>query len=311
MTGSLISKIKNRSFFTRQKWGDKKLVISFCNLRRGQASGVVLYNLSSGTTQWIDLGANGPVNSCTGLWVDREFLYCLILREGQFYVSLIRKNGLKPIFCQPLPEVSDGHSICMFGEHLYVVSTGTDEVIRYEFAGDGFRKPEVFWKASNEKKDTHHLNSLLPINDELYVTGFGPREGELWRTATHGYIYNISIDSFVKKEIYHPHTLAQYKDRLYYCESSTQVFNSVGGDLKFSLDGYTRGICFLDEDTVVIGTSVGRKSSKSMGIVFNPADPGVVAGSCALTFCKLNAGPIKKVDLSEYASEIYDICLLS
>ncbi|MFQ5464944.1 MAG: DUF4915 domain-containing protein [Thermodesulfobacteriota bacterium] len=296
-----MNKLKNRR---------DKIIVSFCNMSKSRESGLVSYDFANSVVEWLDMGFQGGVKSCTGLWREGDNIYSLFMSEGVFYVSVINAKTLLYVFCQPLEEVKDGHSICVLGRHLYVVSTGTDEVLRYELKGDGLKGAEVFWKASDENQDTHHLNSVLPVNGDICVTGFGPKDGTLWRTATHGYIYNITSDRFVKRDIYHPHTLVEFGGRLYYCESSTQVFCSVDGLVKFSLDGYTRGICFLDNKTVAVGTSVGRKSSKSTGIVYNPADPGDKAGSCAISVHSLVSDECLKVDMSEYTAEIYDICRL-
>lgn len=287
----------------------RKLLIAFCNLSAPRDSGVLLYDVDSGKTQWVNMGFSKLISSCTGLWVDDKFIFSLFQAEGISNISVINKGSLKPVFCQTLEEVKDGHSICVLGNKLYVVSTGSDEVLRYEFTGKKVLKPEVFWKASDEKKDTHHLNSIIPFKKEIYVSGFGSKEGELWDTAIHGYIINISANKCVKKGIYHPHTLAVLDDKVFYCESSTQTFYSIDETIKFSLDGYTRGICFIDNKTVAIGTSIGRKSSKSTGIVHNPADPGVKAGTCAITFFNIESGSSWKRDLSQYSSEIYDISI--
>lgn len=309
--GAFLSKIKDFFTYRFRAQVHKKILISFCKLSNPQNSGLLLYDVCCFTGHWIDLGFPKEITGCRGLSRHREFILIAFQAEGRAFISVISERNLKPLFYIALEEVREVHSICALDNSILVVSTGTDEVIGYEFSNKGFRNPMVIWKASNEKRDTHHVNSILQMENEIYISAFGPKNNELWLSATNGYIYNISTDKFIKEGINHPHSLSAINGRIYYCESAQQQFRSLGGEINFKLDGYTRGICFLDRDTVIIGTSVGRKSSKSTGIIYNPADPGDPSGECSLTLYHLQNGIISKLDMSTYGSEVYDLCLLS
>jgi hypothetical protein len=103
----------------------------------------------------------------------------------------------------------------------------------------------------------------------------------------------------------HPHSILDIDGTLAYCESSTASV-VVGGSRSEQLPGYPRGLCRVG-DRLLVGTSRGRKVSKSTGIT-NRADPGAPAGRCSVTTLALPGLAIERVDdLDELALEIYDL----
>lgn len=287
------------------------LLISFCNLPQPQRSGALLYDSYGSATRWIDVGAMGLVSGSTGLSQNRSHVFLLSHVEGKDVLSMLEKATLKPVLSQELHEVRDAHSLCVTDTHIFVVSTGTDEVVRYDLNTNGCSQPNVIWQATNKKCDTHHLNSIVLHRDELIVAGLGPKPAELWSSATKGYIFNISQNRLIKEGIYHPHSLCVLNDDVYYCESVTQTWCSLDGTVHCSVNGYARGVCFVDQHTVVIGTSLGRQVSKSTRILNNPADHGELAGECGLTVYHRDTNQHESISLSQFGTEIYDICHFS
>lgn len=301
-----------------QDWNDVLLnrrqalfLVSFCNLPHPQQSGVLRYGLSGSATRWIDVGVPGLVSGSTGIAQSRSHVFILTHIEGNTFLSMLDKDTLKPVFSHLLHEVVDAHSLCVTDTHIFVVSTGTDEVVRYDLNTNGCSQPNVIWQATNKKCDTHHLNSIVLHRDELMIAGLGPKRAELWSSATKGYIFNISQNRLIKEGIYHPHSLCVLNDEVYYCESVTQTWCSLDGTVHCSVNGYARGVCFVDQHTVVIGTSLGRHVSKSTRILKNPADPGELAGECGLTVYHRDTNQHERISLSQFGTEIYDICRFS
>ncbi len=253
---------------------------------------------------------NKPIRSATGLATSSDKVFCLFFIEGAFHVAALRLKDLSLIYIQELLDVKDGHSILISGDYFYVVSTGTDEVLRYVSTENGMENPEVVWRASNSKIDTHHVNSIIEVGEEIFISAFGEKTGTLWSSATNGYIYNITRDVRVKDRIYHPHSLAKKNGVLHYCDSSRKSFCSIEQPL-FELDGYTRGIDWLSDELVCAASSIGRKISKSTGLIANPADPGAVAGKSRLSVKNINnQKTILEIDLSRFGPEIYDVLRL-
>jgi hypothetical protein len=285
----------------------KPILVSFCNTGRREKTAVMKVDLASERVFPVELGFPHGVTSCTGLTKDSSHVYALFESDTKHYVAVLQLGSLVPLYYQPLPEVKDGHSILVAEDYLYVVSTGTDEVVRYERVGHGFRDPKVIWRASASRDDTHHVNSITQWRGNLVVGAFGPRLGSLWSSASEGYLHDVDRGLCIQSGIYHPHSLSVRAKSFYWCESQRRLFWCFGGPIA-SLDGYVRGVCWLSDRNVCLGTSVGRKHSASAALVGNPADPGEPLGRCEVCVLDIVAGRFeKRLDLTCVGHEIYDL----
>ncbi|MHB8138587.1 MAG: DUF4915 domain-containing protein [Smithellaceae bacterium] len=294
------------------------ILVSFCNLQSLTTGPLLCLQVAENNKDIISyapvsLGYPDLTISATGLARSKGRIYCLFVsRRNNFYVAVLRENDLAPLYHQELPEIKDGHSVLVIDDSLYVVSTGTDEVICYDIKENGFDHSRVVWKASDAKADTHHINSIVEKDGEILVSAFGPKAGQLWATASNGYVYNITTNEPVIDGIYHPHSLSVRNGDIYYSDSQRNSFcaanqrNSI-----FDLNGYTRGVSWLSNDVVCLATSIGRRVSKSTRFIANPDDPGELAGECGLTLGDISKkGVIKTIDLSWFGPEIYDLLVL-
>jgi hypothetical protein len=215
------------------------------------------------------------------------------------------------LFHAAVPEVKDGHSVLALERSIYVISTGTDEVLCYDILENSVGNPRVVWRASDAKKDTHHVNSIAIAERDILVSAFGPKAAELWSTATNGYIHNITRDLRIKDDIYHPHSLSVRSGVIYFSDSHRNTFCTLQGERLVDLNGYTRGVTWLSDELVCLATSIGRRISKSTGLIANPADPGQLAGECSLLLADMNRREVlRSVDLSSFGPEIYDLLAL-
>jgi hypothetical protein len=207
---------------------------------------------------------------------------------------------------EELPFLRDGHSITWHNGATYLVSTGTDQVLRLQDNGS----VDVFWQASDAGRDTVHLNGLVWHNGECFVSGFGPKKSQLWRSADDGFIYNISKREYALQGVYHPHSPVFAADDLWVCESSRASVISRRGVRVETPWGYLRGLHCTDS-ALYVGSTFGRNRSKSTGVLIdNWADPGFRSGICGVGIIDLAAGAPKIgdfFDLSSYAEEIYAI----
>ena len=182
--------------------------------------------------------------------------------------------------------------------------------VRYDLAPLGVRNPEVIWRASNTGTDTHHINSIIEWQGSLVISAFGPKFGTLWASAMDGYIHDISQDRRIKGGIYHPHSLSVLGDRLYFLESYRKLFWCLEGPMTSLDDGYSRGVCWLSNDFVCLASSIGRRLSRSTGLIANPADPGKVAGNCGVIVRNVtHSKTIKRINLEGFGPEIYDLMI--
>lgn len=284
------------------------IIISFCNLPKHSDSGLLLFDLCCSKTRWLELGLSTKVTSCTGISQADGYILSLAEFGEEVYVVVTNSEDFQPLYYQRLFEIRNAHSICVDGDIVLIVSTGTDEVVAYQWGPHGFTFQGTVWTPSQAKKDTHHINSITCVDREnILVTAFGPKKADLWQSASNGYVCNIKSGNFIKTGINQPHSLRASSQTLYYCESANQGLVALDGGNLYNADGYTRGLCFRDQNRVIFGTSVGRRKSKSTGIMRNPADPGDPFGVCGITALDLQTRCAFTTDMSKYGREIYDI----
>jgi GT2 family glycosyltransferase len=292
--------------------------VSFCNIPTLTTSPLLCLRIPArvdGPVLYapVSLGYPDLVTTATGITHAKGKIFVLFVsRWNKFHVAVLRDDNLAPLFYQELPEIKDGHSMLATNDCLYVVSTGTDKVICYDIKEESLENPRVVWRASKANADTHHINSIAEKEGEIIVSAFGPKSGLLWATASNGYIHNITSDSLVIDGIYHPHSLSIKKGQIFYSDSHRNALCVVGQKSAiFELNGYTRGVSWLSDELIFVATSIGRRISKSTGLISNPADPGEVAGECSLLLGNISEKRIiRKTDLSWFGPEIYDVLVL-
>ncbi|MBP5862114.1 DUF4915 domain-containing protein [Streptomyces scabiei] len=203
----------------------------------------------------------------------------------------------------PLPGVLDGHSVVAVESELYAVSSGTDELVRFPLSdGRAQTGRQTAWRASDAGRDTHHINSVLrQSNGNMLVSGFGETPTCSKADARDGYIFDVTDNRPVVTGIHHPHSVTERRGLLYYCESGRGRFCSEKGSI-ISLDGYVRGVCWLSDDLVCIGTSAGRAADRR---------GHYEADDCAVWIVDVNTGTVvTRIPVKEFGPEIYDIVLL-
>jgi hypothetical protein len=294
-----------------------RLLVSLCNLPQPRSTGLLLIEDDFVRARWIEIGrAADSVAGCTGVWLGKEVIHCAsTMVDGRASMTILDRRTCRPLDVGYLENVRDVHSVAVLDDWTYLTSTGTDEVRRIS-ADKAGGPTEAVWRASGAAADTQHVNSILAVNGRLFCSAFGPRTGERWSTALNGYVVDIMSDELAWSGIEHPHSLTWGPDDLYVVESRrTRVRSLVRGDT-FAVDGYARGLTLGRDGIGAVGTSRGRRMSRSHGIVENPADAGEHIGKAGLVcFRRLSQVPgfltLTEIDLSPYGTEVYDVAVLS
>jgi len=208
--------------------------------------------------------------------------------------------------------VEQAHTTVCVNDKLYIAANVRDCVIESEPFDE---RHTVFWKDNPGRKDTIHLNSIAHHQGDFYISAFGPRK-DFWHSSREGYIQNITTGDKVVTGLQQPHSLLSHGDELYYCVSAASEVRRLGDPddcLVVDERSYVRGLAITDE-MLVVGTSKGRKKSKSTGqdLLTNFTDPGLPTGHCALHFYRRgihlqDAQLEKTVLLDDYGPEIFDI----
>ena len=288
-----------------------KILVSFCN-QANQGNNLLLID------DHHEAGKPLITNpeSFTGLTQDAGYIYAASQTIEQF-LYIIDKKTYQVILRHHLTNARDVHSLVVIDDNIYLVSTGTDQVLQYRF--DRTQKQIQFtgivWQPTDSHgiSDTHHLNALVLYQGELFVSGFGPKTDTTWSSAKHGYVFNITRKKYVLPQIYHPHSLTIVNNEFYYCESSTRSVKKNNRTLVRLKQGYVRGLSVIN-DYLIFGTSSGRKRSKSTGLVNNPADTGSLELDCRVLIYKKNFWgwyrPLTTFNFAPEHTEIYDIIVL-
>ncbi len=226
---------------------------------------------------------------------------------------IFNRSDLKLVSVYRLTLVKDIHSFYLHQDEkmLYIVSSGTDDIIRLHLDDSNVISEETFWSPSLEvtKADTFHLNSIYLHHDDIFVSGFGLKEiPEDWNSAHNGFIYNVSRGKEIISGLEQPHSIDVIDHRIAFCESRNKMLRFVGEEKSLVLPGYARGLCHHEEH-LYVGTSASRKKSKSTG---KPVTGTAISpGGCTLSQVDINSLEITySWDLNDYAVEIYELMLV-
>jgi hypothetical protein len=287
-----------------------QLLISFC-FTSPPGHALAKLDVDSERLEWVDLmhpelsihGAMGLCRYRSGYIAvfhatcDSRQVSCI----GQFDAALSLKR------LAPLALVHDAHSIIEHEGALLVVSSGTNQVIHLDWPDDAPPHERVFFEI-DPGSDTLHMNSLQAFGGKLFLSMFGNRGGSSWRDAANGRVVRLADGATVADGLHHPHGLFVDEGALSCLASATGEIRQVAGsprEARPKLEGYLRGIA-ADDRFVYVGTSRLRNRSKSTG---NKQDtPLVETGvGCGLHLVDKASGTSRWLDLSPFASEIYDV----
>jgi hypothetical protein len=291
---------------TRRGAALPRLLVSLCNVGPPRRSALLMVERDQVAV--VDLGRPAP-DVTTGVGLSRQGDRVLHLyRTDVTRLTVLDAATLEVVADYALPEVEDPHSLVLHRGRLVVPSTGTDQVLAYPWTSSGPGAPEVVWAASEAGRDTHHVNAVAVVDGHLLLTAFGPKTGERHSTATQGYVLDLTTGVRILEGIHHPHSVVAKGRGGLVCDSSRSRVLTLEGREVARSEGYVRGLSVVGRQ-LYVGSSVGRKESKSQSGVSNPADPGVPVGRCQVR----RFGPGRQrpdVDLSEYGDEIYDLLAL-
>lgn len=294
-----------------------RMLISIMNVAANpKPSCLLLMDLTTKATEWVDVGLDCMLASGLGIYDDDRYVYHVcIVNEDRFPTHLIvlDRHSCDVVHTQFLPEVVDAHSLVRFGDRLCIASTGTDEIVSYGLEGPRAVDPQVVWTPTGAASDMHHVNSLFVHEDELYCSAFGPRESELysWATAAEGYVRNVTRGETLIRGLRQPHSVVWETGRLYFCNSPLGTINRDDGVLAY-LHGYSRGLAFGPGATLYAGTSLGRRPARDenrVDVFDNLHDTGGIHGRCAVVELAPD-GLRTEIGLGHRGDEIYDLRIL-
>ncbi len=265
--------------------------------------------------EWIDVGFGQPLASGVGIQADERFVYHVSIANADFSTQLavLDRESLQVVHTQRLAEVVDGHSVARLGDELCVVSTGTDEIVAYRLDGPKATDARTLWAPTASGTDTHHINSIVVHDGELWCSAFGPKDSERysWATVANGYIRNVTRETTHVEGLQQPHSAIWHDGELYFCNSRPGTVNTTEG-LFAHLYGYSRGLAFAPDGSWYAGTSLGRRPAHDPARTDefgSLVDRGEVHGRCAVVQFS-PGGTRTEIGLGQHGHEIYDFLLL-
>jgi hypothetical protein len=299
------------------------ILVSLCNQSTGAPS-LAIVDIKSGDVQVLRLPVALAAEDARGIALSDRYVFVTTGRPrskgrasrdstGRSHLFVLGRHDLALVSSHVCEHIVDAHSLRAGDDHVEIVSTGSDEVMRLRLSGPHVIAEEVVWRPDPEgpRADIHHLNGICSWRGDVVVSGFGRKTDRLWSSAADGFIACLGSGERLATGIGQPHSVVDLDGTLAYCESSTGTIRLLGRKEIGRVPGYARGICRVG-DRLFVGTSKGRHVSKSSGVLTNRADPGTPAGHCSLVRLRIDTLTTERViDLDLLSWEIYDLLAVS
>jgi len=238
---------------------------------------------------------------CTGLWLEGNRLFVSIMSPDSMTIQIYEPgHSVETIISCKLGDI---HDVRIIDGKLYVVSTGTNEVIIVGMDGSLSKS----WKMEGYG-DSCHLNCLDLWDGRLVATAFGKFKtyrGYKGRTSGSGVLLDVKTKEILQEGYSAPHTPRRdEKGGIFVCDSRVgdvdYRFN--GEKRKISFPGtFPRGLAFT-KDLLYVGLS-SLRHRKDLTFNNELARSGQLAIVDRNTFETLNVVPLPQ-------AEIYDILIL-
>ena len=272
------------------------ILISFCNVESAAAPLLALYDVDAEQMLPLCFPEGVPyIRGITGLAQCDRYIYVATQHRKaighaaptprEHFLLIFDRSDFSLLTRYTFQIAHDIHSICWHDGNIYVVSSGTDEVIKIHLKNHEVIGEEPFLRFAPHlpRGDMHHLNGICVHDHTLVLSGFGPKNGATWSTASDGFVMDIRRREVLADKLQQPHTPTSYGSRVAFCESRRLTVSLTGRPMRRHLPGYTRGICVAGDD-LFVATSVARTISYTTGSM--AIDKNVLqesAGRCTIT----------------------------
>ncbi len=238
--------------------------------------------------------------SGTGLWRDHDLLVRSIYHSSYMVLYFYGESGTACIVNQAYNQVHDVRF--QFGQ-LYVVSTGTNEIVQLDHEG----KLSYSWKFPGEQ-GSWHLNCIDLWNGRYVVSCFGQKKhpGDYkgsWRG--HGVVFDLESGDVLWSGLTKPHTPRIDEDGTQYiCDSETNrllIRNTDGNISAVTFPGaFTRGLAFGKNHIYVGLSAIRHRGVAEIG-------PDSIPNARIAILDKASLQQVGQLDLP--VAEVYDIVI--
>jgi hypothetical protein len=293
-----------------------KILFDFCNTTKSSlfyqnrnVSQLGILDTETSIIIFLKIPKHIRDHGITGVTCHDGYIYCVTQSAAKPKILKVSEKDLRVVKEGVLAGSKDVHSVVIHKDILLACSTGTNSVESYSL--DSFEHKGLYWQHPKTSRggDVVHLNGICVHQGDVWVSCMGLKSGERWSSARNGYLVNTK-DNQTKYNIFHPHSPKSYRSRLYFCESSSGTVYMGTQKVVVLKNSYIRGLD-VDGDKLVLGISGGRKKSRSLKVVNNPADSGHYVSKCGVLLYDQVTRNKTYYNLSNYEKEIYDVKILN
>lgn len=299
----------------------KNLFITFANQLASPAHIALFADIEQQACAWVnldrqhvgfDLKGTGAAGACQ--LPSGRLIFCTQGPEPA--IVLLRLPEGEIITARRLLKVVDPHSLAFFERHLYIVSTGTNEIYRIALEGDQFSGEELFWhypKTSRQFNEVH-LNGITRYHDTFIATSFGEKKpaGNATRNGT---IFFVDSGELIAENLNQPHSPLFSRNQLFVAESGhgrIHILQQESGrrfkkTAEVETGGYPRGLLLVD-DCLYVGISSTRNISKSQQEMLGSQDLTNVTSIERVNLSNFRRTTV--CSLQPFAREIYDLSVV-
>lgn len=149
----------------------------------------------------------------------------------------------------------DPHALMVEGEYLWVVSTGTNEVISYRLTETGLAEGECVFRHTAD--EPQHFNDIVRHGRHVILTAFGVSAAASRSALTTGYLIETTRRKLIKSGLDHPHSPFSYEGTLYFCESRpARIWKA--DQVLAELSGFARGLVIGSDGYIHVGSGCPR-----------------------------------------------------
>lgn len=294
--------------------------LTFANQLSSPSHIACFANLAQDSLGWLDLpgeieeNVNGITGASGACLISPNMLACCI-QGARPSVILLRLPERKTIQVLRLKNTVDPHSIVFSRDRLYLVSTGTNQIIQLLFDGSKLTDEEFFWQYP-EVSNTYnsvHLNGLTSFKGTFIASCFGEKPDV--DRQRNGRIFFTDTGKSITENLNQPHSPVFIDNKLFVAESGRGriLIYDYMGERQFNLraevvtGGYPRGLAY-DGDSLFVSISSTRNISRSQQKMLGNQEVNNITSILQVNMQNLSCHLL--YDFQPFAREIYDIIFL-
>ena len=197
-----------------------------------------------------------------------------------------------------LPGASDPHGLIMADSRIWVVSTGTNQIICYELSAAGPSNPTCAYL--HPSGEPQHFNGIARHEGRLILSAFGVAAATSREVSNTGYMIDIASGAHIRTGLDQPHSPLSRNKSLFFCESKPSLL-WLGDDASFRLEGYLRGLAVAPDGIMHVARSSPRPPHEKLRAVRGDAGILSIAPDGKVMGCQ---------SLTGMGAEVYDLMAL-